>query len=337
MMRLSRSARLLAALVVALSGSAFAQTEVAGLWQGRLAAPSGTELTLQVDLSRNSGGSYSAVLDAIVAGEVRHAPASGVTVSGNRLAFAVGEFSGAFEGTYDGTAAIKGEWKQEGATLPLVFTRIKEEPGNSLVGDWQGEIKTPVGTSSIGFRFVEAAGGTMSGYIVDTKAGMRSRMSDIQFANGKLSFQQPVMQLKYEATVTGPMMRGTWKQQQLGQQTTYTVVLTRASFEVPVTPLKLSDEDMAKVGGTWKALSGDAAGVTLMLETTAKGEHIGYIDLPAFSLAGLPVTTASFADGKLFVRSEALNSEYSGQLASRELQGEWKYPGGGFQLTFTKQ
>lgn len=336
MMRLS-SIRLLAALLVPLGSPAFAQTDVAGVWQGRLVVPSGGELILRFDLSRNPEGSYSAVLDAFSAGEARQAPASTVTVSGNRLAFDVSDFSGSYEGIYDGAAAIEGQWKQEGASLPLDFTRIDQESGSALTGDWQGEIKTPVGTSSIGFRFVEADGGRVSGYIVDINTGMRSRMTDVEFSDGKLSFQQPAMQLQYEATITGPLMSGTWTQNQMGQETSYSLAMTRESFEFPVTPLALSDEDMMKVAGTWRAESGDAEGVTLLLETTTEGEHVGYIDLPAFSLAGVPVSTASFSDGKLSIRSDALDSGYTGELVSRELQGEWTYPGGGFPLILSRQ
>jgi hypothetical protein len=210
----------------------------------------------------------------------------------------------------------------------------KNDSAASLSGDWQGELKTPFSSTSLGFRFTGAAGGDIVGYIFDLKNGTRARMNDVRLVNGKLTFEQPVMQAKFEGTISGATLHGAWTQPPLGREP---LEMSHGPFTAPVTALAISAKDMEKIHGIWTAPSGDTKGVSLQFDTTADGKRVGYLDLPAFRMAGVPVTEAVLTGGQLLVKMGSIQSEYHAQLSSGQLQGEWQHPGGAFQLLMVRQ
>ncbi len=102
------------------------QDEIVGSWIGTLTVP-GTELRIVFHITEGEDGTLSATMDSPDQG------ATGITVS--EVTFADGHLklvsaavNGEFEGdlTADGSR-IEGEWRQGGATLPLVLSRTEAE------------------------------------------------------------------------------------------------------------------------------------------------------------------------------------------------------------------
>ena len=106
-------------------GSLFAQTDLTGTWQGKLAIDQKTTMAIQFILTRQADGSYKAVVNSPESGAIKNVPASAVKLAGGKLTIDVASLSGSYAGTV-GKGTITGEWKQPGSTLPLVLTPYKK-------------------------------------------------------------------------------------------------------------------------------------------------------------------------------------------------------------------
>ena len=92
-----------------------------GNWQGTLEA--GIKLRLVVHITRTAASGYSATLDSIDQGAMG-LPVDGVTLTGNAVRLQLARLGASFEGTIGaGGNRIDGQWKQGGASLPLVLER----------------------------------------------------------------------------------------------------------------------------------------------------------------------------------------------------------------------
>ena len=98
----------------------------------------------------------------------------------------------------------------------------------------------------------------------------------------------------------------------------------------------LSEEDMERLLGEWQGKLGP---LTLMFrfEKAEKGESVGFIDSPDQGAKGIPITEAALTDGRLELKVKSVGGEFSGQLSSDTLSGEWKQSGQSIPLTLTKK
>lgn len=104
--------------------SVFAQTDLTGTWQGKLAISPNEKMTIQFTLAKQANGSYTALLNSPDSGAIKNVPATGVKFAAGILTIDVASLSGSYKGTV-GKGIITGEWKQEGSAIPLVLTTYK--------------------------------------------------------------------------------------------------------------------------------------------------------------------------------------------------------------------
>jgi uncharacterized protein len=109
------------------TGEDVSDRSIAGLWQGSLKA-GGVTLRVVFKIEKKPDGSLAGTLDSIDQG-AKDIPLSEVHLQGSDVRFQVSSISGVYEGklAQDG-AAITGEWKQGGVTLPLKLERVQKLP-----------------------------------------------------------------------------------------------------------------------------------------------------------------------------------------------------------------
>ena len=93
---------------------------LAGDWNGALNA-GGQQLRLVFHLAEK-GGKVSGTLDSLDQ-NARGIPVETVSVNGGVITIPVKMVNGQFKGKQSGATTLKGDWSQNGASLPLTLTR----------------------------------------------------------------------------------------------------------------------------------------------------------------------------------------------------------------------
>ncbi|HEX5219562.1 MAG TPA: hypothetical protein VFZ59_08330 [Verrucomicrobiae bacterium] len=99
-----------------------AAEKLAGTWNGTLSTGAG-ELRLRVNLTKTASGGATGTMDSLDQG-ANGIPISAITLKKDKVRFETRGFGGVYEGTLSTNgAALKGEWQQGGASLPLEFKK----------------------------------------------------------------------------------------------------------------------------------------------------------------------------------------------------------------------
>jgi len=109
-----------------------------------------------------------------------------------------------------------------------------------------------------------------------------------------------------------------------------------ASVALPGAALA-EDSPYAQITGTWMgqiSVMGQQLRIVFNLSIAEDGNLEATLDSPDQGVSGIPVDTASFADGVLRLELPNLNGEYEGTLdpAADEFKGQWKQNGMVFEL-----
>jgi hypothetical protein len=141
----------------------FAQSAVAGDWQGTLSA-GGAQLRLVLHITAASNGSLSATLDSVDQGAYG-IPVSAITLQDSKLSLTVDAVHGSYEGAVNTNATvIAGTWTQ-GQSLPLNFKRAVAQPAakpaapSKIDGTWLGTLDTGTAKLHLFFKFVNTQDG----------------------------------------------------------------------------------------------------------------------------------------------------------------------------------
>jgi hypothetical protein len=323
--------------VMAAAPAAPAAADLVGIWQGKLAVDPKNSLTIQFTFAKDAKGAYTAVLNSPDNGGIKNTPATGVTFDGSNVKLQVAALSGSYAGTLkDGK--INGQWTQPGGALPLVLTPyqkpvLSKAAIDTLTGTWFGPLKFPGGEMTFVMRFKTDAKGEFGGTLaVPEQGGVELPMSDIQFADNKLSFKIAQISGDYTATVANGAMTGAWKQAGPGSPPEgMPVSLKKGEYAAQVYALKLSTESFAALNGAWKGklelTSPQGQKVTLAMVlrfgTSSAGQYVAFIDSPDQKAMNIPVSDATFANGKLSVKVAAVRGEYEATLSGNTLTGTW--------------
>jgi hypothetical protein len=322
---------------MAAAPAAPAAADLVGIWQGKLAVDPKNSLTIQFTFAKDAKGAYTAVLNSPDNGGIKNTPATGVTFDGSNVKLQVAALSGSYAGTLkDGK--INGQWTQPGGALPLVLTPyqkpvLSKAAIDTLTGTWFGPLKFPGGEMTFVMRFKTDAKGEFGGTLaVPEQGGVELPMSDIQFADNKLSFKIAQISGDYTATVANGAMTGAWKQAGPGSPPEgMPVSLKKGEYAAQVYALKLSTEAFAALNGAWKGKleltspQGQKESLTMVLRfgTSAGGQYVAFIDSPDQKAMNIPVSDATFANGKLSVKVAAVRGEYESTLSGNTLTGTW--------------
>jgi hypothetical protein len=341
--------RLLVLLSALFAGHAFAQQELAGTWQGKLAIDAKTSLTIQFIFTKKPDGTYSAVLNSPDNGGIKNVAASAVKWNAGALSLQVPSLSGSYAGTLkDGK--LDGKWTQEGSALPLVLSAyqkpvIAKADMDKLVGTWHGPVTITGGKMTFVYRFRMDDKGELKGTIaVPERGNTEAPMSDIEFADSKLTFKLPAASGEYSGTLANGTLQGVWKQPAPGiPPTGLPVSLKKGDFAPPVYPLNnLSSQAMSTLAGSWKGTLAPPNApkpltVILRFEYNQNGQFVGHLDSPDQGAKGIPVNAATFDKNKLTVQLDTLRGGYVGDLSGTTLKGTWTQAGNPFPLSLEKQ
>jgi pimeloyl-ACP methyl ester carboxylesterase len=161
--KLMKAILILAAQVVAGASLVSAQ-DIAGDWQGTLAA-NGAELRLVLHVTNSDGGGLKASLDSVDQ-NANGIPVSSISLKDSKLSLGVD----AVHGTYEGQVAadgktISGTWSQ-GQSLPLDFKRAvpgktehKAVEPSDIDGAWMGSLDTRASKLRVVFHIVNTENG----------------------------------------------------------------------------------------------------------------------------------------------------------------------------------
>jgi hypothetical protein len=313
-------------------GPAFAQQDLTGPWQGKLAVDAKTSLTIQFTFSKKPDGTYAAVVDS-TDGNIKSVPATAVTYNAGALKVDVAALSGSFSGTLkDGK--LDGRWTQPGQTLPLVLSAyqkpvLSKTAMDALTGTWHGPVSVPGVSLTFVAKFKRNDKGELTGSLsVPEQGGNELPISDIQFADNKLDFKVEAVKGEMVADYVNGGLNGLWRQG--GNPPAGVVVnLKKGEFAAPVYPLKLSAESFASIAGKWSGKVTSPQGsatVVLRFEVDKGGQYVGFLDVPDRGVKGLPIGEATLAGAKFTVKTTGAPLEFDGTLSGKTMVGQWIAP-----------
>jgi hypothetical protein len=314
---------------------AAAAPELAGTWQGKLQVDPHTALIIQFIFTKEPSGGYSAVLDSPDNGGIKSVAASAVAWDQSVLKVQVPKLSGAYVGSLKGSS-IEGQWTQEGSSLPLTLSpyqkvTLSKAAIETLRGAWHGPATVPGGTLTFIARFETNEHGELGGTLgVLEQGGQELPVSDIELVDGRLSFKVPVVSGELTASYVDDSFVGSWRQGPVTAPS-IPVTLKRGDVAPLVYALNLTSAQFAQISGSWQGgLSGTAPGgqkvdlpLVLRFETDKQAHYVGYVESPTQSRKGVPVTEARFADGKLDLKISFIFAEYTAEVTSKKMVGQW--------------
>jgi hypothetical protein len=317
---------------------AFAQGSIAGVWEGKLAVAPGNEISVHFTLTQDAGGAYTAVLNSPNSGAIKDIAASSVSFDGTALEITVDALSGSYKGALaDGS--FTGEWAQQGSALPMnlspyVATVLSEEAEATLLGQWNGKVKTPGAEMTIVLHFERNDSGEFTGAIQNADVGPNKvAMADIALENGELFFRVPQAGAEYKGALSGDGIAGALTQGGMSME----LNVQRGEYVAELPKLALTEADYEKLAGSWSgALMGQLT-LVLRFEKTEDGTIVSFIDSPTQGAAGIRVSTAALADNTLSISLQMLNAQFSGELQEGSIVGNWTQGGMTNPLTLSKQ
>jgi len=107
--------------------------------------------------------------------------------------------------------------------------------------------------------------------------------------------------------------------------------IKKGEYVAKVFPLKFTTEQFAAINGTWKGRLDITSpqgqkvvlNVVVRFGTSENGQYIGHLDSPDQKAMNIPITDASYADGKLMFKVDVVKGEYNGTLAGKTITGNW--------------
>lgn len=332
--------RIVVLLAAFFTVSVMAQTDISGIWQGKLNTGGNNKLTVQFILKKQADGSWSAVVNSPDTGGIKNVKASSAAFNGSKLKIDVSALSGAYAGTYK-NGGFTGTWTQAGTSMPLnlkPYTKpvMSAADKKLLEGEWSGKLQTPAGTTHLVFRFKQDSSGGMKGFIHNADMGGNEvPLADIQLADNVLSFKVPAAQVDISGKLIGTHFDGTFIQ--AGQHVP--LEMNKGKYEPPKSVIKLSKEAMARLKGEWYGeISTPAGGMTVVyrFESDKNGKFSVSRENPDQGANSVPVTDVSMTNGTLTLKNSGPFGEFNGKLAGNTITGNVNGPMGSLPVTLKK-
>ena len=322
-------------------GSAMAQTDLTGTWQGKLAIDQKTTMTIEFILTRQADGSYKAVVNSPESGAIKNVPASAVKLTGGKLNIDVASLSGSYAGTV-GKGTITGEWKQPGSTLPLVLTPYKKPVAGTfkpLLGEWSGKLTVPgIANLAIIFRFEIAKDGTLAAFMdVPDQNAKGLAASDVKLDSGQVSLKIPAAGIEYTGQLSGNNIKGTFKQ----GGASFELNFAKGKYQVP--GIDMPAEDMNKLLGQWAGRmklnqdpNAEMVTVIFRFEKMKDGKLAAFSDFPEQGRRGVALPDVTLKGDQFTIKFPGANREYTGKLSGNSIAGTLASGGKKLDLTVTK-
>jgi hypothetical protein len=318
--------------------SVMADEKIAGDWQGTL----GLNTNIKFTVKQSDNDNCSVTLTFLIKGEEKSVPAASASCKSGKLSLAVPKMSSSYEG-YLEKGVIRGEWKQDGKSYPLVLLPSQKLPLSPkdmeyLLGKWQGSVEeVPNHRLTVVFRFELTDQGKFLA-VADSpdQNAYNIPITDVKIADGILTLQVESAGMIFRGQINDDTISGPFRQYVNNTDYYSNLVLKKQESDAEGRSLELPREAVDLLLGKWNGRIGPD-NIVLRFEKTKKGDCIGFIDIPAQRSKGLPVTTAKMRDGKIILKVKSIGGEFMGVLSNGNLAGDWKQKGISNPLSLTKQ
>ncbi len=316
--------------------SAEAQTDLSGIWQGKMEVDQSQKLTIHFIITKLADGSYKVVLNSPDTGAIKDVPASAVSFKDGKLNLEVESLSGSYSGVVVKNT-ITGEWSQPGGAFPLVltpYTKPDQASTKPLLGEWVGKLKVTEDLSyNIVFRYETTKNGKYAAFLDSPDQGAKGiPVTDVLLEGKQVSFKVPAIQGEYAGEFSGKSITGSWKQPGFEGA----LDLAKGKFQAPVAKIEISAEDMKELLGKWVGKVGPLT-LVVRFEQNAAGKNAIFIDSPDQGASGIPVSEAALVDDTLSLTVAAVGGKYSGKLSGNKIDGAWTQLGKDTPLLLTKE
>jgi hypothetical protein len=222
---------IIAAGALAIAPACWAQSPLAGEWQGTLNAGGGTQFRIAWHVTAAKDGSFSATIDNLDLG-ILAIPVKSMTVKDSAITQVIDsdvQINGeahSVKGTFAGNLSkdgseIKGTWTQTEPAQPpaeLVMkhageTAVKPAEPPAIVGDWLGILSMQGSDMHVVLHVIAAKDGTLSATSdVPDQGIMGTPGSAVTFKDSKLSINFDTYNGVYAGTLSadGTTIKGTW-------------------------------------------------------------------------------------------------------------------------------
>jgi hypothetical protein len=327
--------RLFLALALLCAGAAFAQTDLAGDWRGKLAIDANTTLPVQFVFTKKPDGSYAAVLNSLENAFIKNVTASSVSWKDGALKVEVPTLSGSYVGTLNGDH-FDGQWTQAGSKpISLALSRppqASQADVETLTGAWQGPMPGPRKVTVI-FEFKpDGKGGLTGGLSVPEEGSLSIPLANLEAAAGEIAFKIPQIGGEYRGTFSGTAMAGKFKQGG-ALQGGAPLNLTKTNIATSQR-LGLGGEAFAQLYGNWKGNVADHQ--TQLLFSVNGTQQVAFLNVLE-QKKSLPITAVTVTGKKVMFMIDSVKGEFAGELAGNKLTGVWTAEGKSSPAAWTKQ
>jgi hypothetical protein len=228
----------------------------------------------------------------------------------------------------DSITLKKGEYVAQVHKLTL-----PKEVTDKLLGEWNGPLTMQGMSITVVFRFEMSKNNEFVGFqdSPDQKA-TGIPITEASLSDGKLTLKVASLNGEFKGQLSGDKLDGEWTQ--MGMKNPLS--LKKGKYVAPVYKLNLPKETMNKLTGKWTGKFQNLT-VVFRFEKSKNGDFLGYTDSPDQGGSGIPVTEASYDNGKLTLKVSSIGAEYEGKLSDNKLDGTLTQMGMKNSLSLTKE
>ena len=301
-----------------------------GEWVGKLNIPAG-ELTLVFRFAQNEGGELQGFVRSPDQGG-NEAPAADILLQDGVFSMKVPAAQVQITGNMSATD-FTGKFQQGPQQLDLNMTKgAYEQPENpldlpeeaiaQLMGEWHGEVETPMGNVAVVYRFEKNDKGNFVAFRDNVDQGATGiSVTEVSLTDGAITIVNPGPGGTYSGKLDGEAITG----QLQGPMGAVPFNLVKGKYVAPSYALALSDDAKQQLDGKWTGKLQGPRELTLVFrfEEGEGGEYFAFVDSPDQGANGLKVTEVTLEGDKLMLKTRFPAATYNGTLAGGELSGNW--------------
>ncbi len=207
----------------------------------------------------------------------------------------------------------------------------------TLLGEWQGEMRTGGGPMNMVFTFERNAAGEFVGTVQDAGPA-RMPMLDLSMENNELFFRLPQVGAEYRGTLVNGSFIGRMK---AGAQD-MTLNVIKGDSTAGEIALALTETDYEKLAGEWTgtlAPPGAPSEITfiMIINRDDAGVITGTFQSPQQGNTLRKITSVSLAGNILSMEIAAPLVKFTGELAASSITGTWTRDTVSLPLKLTKK
>jgi hypothetical protein len=149
-------------------------------------------------------------------------------------------------------------------------------------------------------------------------------VTDVVLDHGEFSAKAAVPG-EFKGRLSGDEIVGQWTQPNMGGAS-LPLTVKKGKYVAPTYDLELPVAAREQLAGSWRGTLGPLE-LVVRFAADAQGKTHGFLDVPAQNAKDVPITETSLAGAKLTFKIALIGAEYTGDVASGTITGEWKQLG----------